>query len=128
MKNIDIVRGYRTFSHEDLYDADATVTIVPGDIIGLNGNKITLEKTHKEAGIALESNKDIAGNKPSGKIPVCVSNFVVRFYRPVPDEVNLGDPVTVIDGKPSKTDDDHTVIWGYVTKIDETSFDVRVNY
>jgi hypothetical protein len=128
MKNIDIVRGYRTFAHEDLYDADATVEIVPGNIINLDGTKATLGTEHKEVAVALESNKDISGNKPSGKIPVCVSNFTVRYYKPVPEGVNLGDPVTVVNGEPSALDDNHKVVWGYVTKISETSFDVRVNY
>ena len=129
MKNIDIIRGYRTFGHEDLYPSDSTVKVEIGDIIGLDGQKVTLESKHIECGIAIESNYDASGvPKPSGKIPVYVSNFVVRFYQPLPDGVAVGDPVTVIDGKPAALDDTHTVVWGYVTNATDTSFDVRVNY
>jgi len=128
MKNIDIVRGYRTFGHEDLYPSDATVSVVSGDIVDLSGAKATLGTEHKEVGLAIETNKDYYGDKPSGKIPVYISNFTVRYYEPIPDGVNLGDPVTVINGRPAALDDDHKVVWGYVVKLDETSFDVRVNY
>ena len=129
MKNIDIVRGYRTFGHEDLYASDPTVKVVPGDVITMDGQKATLTDTHVECAVAVETNLNpMGGAKPSGKIPVYVSNFVVRFYSPIPDGINLEDPVTVIDGKVAALDDDHKVIWGYVTKITDTSYDVRVNY
>jgi hypothetical protein len=129
MKNIDIVRGYRSFGHEDLYASDPTVAVQPGDIITMDGKKATLTDTHIECGVAVESNVNpMGGQKPSGKIPVYVSNFVVRFYSPAPEGVNLGDPVTVIDGKVAPLDDTHKVVWGYVTKITDTSYDVRVNY
>ena len=128
MKLIDIVRGYRTFGHEDVYVSDPTTTIQPGDVIGLDGKKATLDKDHKECAVAVEKNTDYSGQKPSGKIPVYVSNFVIRYYKPVPDGVAAGDPVTVINGQPAKTDADHTVVWGYVTRVTDSDFDVRVNY
>jgi len=129
MKNIDIIRGYRTFGHEDLYASDSTERVEVGDVIGLDGKKATLGTSHVECGIAIESNYDATGAvKPSGKIPVYVSNFVVRFYQPAPADVSVGDPLTIIDGKPAKLDDNHTVVWGYITAMTDTSFDVRVNY
>jgi hypothetical protein len=129
MKNIDIVRGYRSFGHEDLYVSDPTTKVVAGDIIGLDGKKVTLTDTHVECGVAVDTNFDSVGNpRPSGKVPVYVSNFVIRYHKPAPDGINVGDPVTVIDGQPAPLDDNHKVVWGYVTAITDTSFDIRVNY
>jgi len=129
MKNIDIVRGYRTFGHEDLYASDPTVSVQPGLIIDMSGQAATLTDTHVEVGVAVETNLNPTGGaKPSGKIPVYISNFVVRYYDAIPDGINLDDPVTVIDGKVAALDDNHKVVWGYVTKITDTSYDVRVNY
>ena len=129
MKNIDIIRGFRTSGLEDLYPSNPLVDVVPGDIITLAGDKATLETQHHECGLAIEGNKNPGGEeKPSGKIPVYVSNFVVRYYEPAPNGVNVGDPVTVIDGRPAALTQNNTVVWGYVVGMTDTSFDVRVNY
>jgi len=130
MKNIDIVRGYRSFGHEDVYASNPATAIVEGDIIDANGDKVTLTDAHIECGISIERNTTVdPGQKPSGMIPVYISNFVVRTKRFVPATYAVNEPVSVKDGMPSKVDNTNTIVWGYITKIGtDGSMDIRVNY
>ena len=130
MKNIDIVRGYRSFGHEDVYASNPAVAIVEGDIVDVEGNKVTLTDAHIECGIAIERNTTTnPGQKPSGKIPVYISNFVVRTKRFAPATYSVNEAVSVKDGIPSKVDATNTIVWGYITKIDSEGYlTIRVNY
>ena len=130
MKNIDIVRGYRSFGHEDVYASNPAVVIVEGDIIDANGDKVTLTDAHIECGIAIERNTTVAaGQKPSMNIPVYISNFVVRTTRFTAGTYAVGDAMSVAAGLPIKVDATNTVVWGYVTKVGtDGSLDIRCNY
>lgn len=130
MKNIDIIRGYRGFGHEDVFDSNPAVTIVEGDIIDINGDKVTLLAAHVECGMAIERNTTVnPGQKPSMKIPVYVSNFVVKTTRFVPATYAVNEAVSVKDGMPSKVDATNTLVWGYITKIGtDGSLTIRCNY
>ena len=129
MKNIDIIRGYRTFGHEDLYASDAAVTVVEGDIIGMDGSLVTLTSAHVECGMAVERNTDGSGAKPSGKIPVYISNFVVKTKRYEAGTYAVNAPVSVKGGKPTPVDATNTIVWGYIQKIDANGdLTIRCNY
>ena len=130
MKNVEIIRGYRSFGHEDVYDSNPAVEIVEGDIIDGNGDKVTLLDTHIECGISIEKNTTVAGGqKPSNSIPVYVSNFVAKTSRFTPGVYTVGEPVTVINGLPSKLTGTNLVVWGYVTKVGtDGSLTIRCNY
>lgn len=130
MKNIEIVRGYRSFGHEDVFVSDPAITVVEGDIIGPDGSLVTLKGslTHLECGMAIERNLINGQPKESGKTPVYVSNFVVRTSRYESMAYAVNDPITVNAGLPTKgTSSD--AIWGYVTKIgNDGTIDIRCNY
>jgi len=131
MKNIEIVRGYRSFGHEDVYVSDPAVTVVEGDVIAPDGSLVTLSgtTTHLECGMAVERNMINGQPKDSGKTPVYVSNFVVRTSRYVPGTYAVNDPITITDGKPTKGTVGTDVIWGYVTKVgNDGTIDIRCNY
>jgi len=131
MRNIEIVRGYRTFGHEDVFASDPSVQVVEGDIIDRDGQKITLSGStdHKECGIVIERNYINGQPKDSGKTPVYVSNFVVRTSRFTPATYSVNDPVTVTDGLPTKGTVGTDAIWGYVTAVNsDGTIDIRVNY
>jgi hypothetical protein len=131
MKNIEIVRGYRSFGHEDVYASDPAVQVVEGDVIEPSGAKVTLSGAlvHKECGIVIERNYINGQPKDSGKTPVYVSNFVVRTSRYVPGTYAANDPVTVTDGLPAKADPTADTVWGYVVAVNQDgTLDIRVNY
>ena len=131
MKNIEIVRGYRSFGHEDVYMSDPNVEVVEGDVIAPDGSKVTLsgQTVHKECGIAIERNMINGQPKDSGKTPVYVSNFVVRTSRFTPGTYAVNDPITVESGMPKKADPSADVVWGYVTAVNgDGTLDIRVNY
>ena len=129
MKNIEIVRGYRTFGHEDVFNSDMGVMVVEGDIVGLDGTLVTLTDTHIECGMAIERNSELGVQKPSNKIPVYVSNFVVKTSRYEPGTYNVGDPVSVKDGKVSVVNATNTIVWGFVQKVDTNGdLTIRCNY
>lgn len=132
MKNIEIVRGYRSFGHEDVYASDPAVTVVEGDVIAPDGSLVTLSgaTTHKECGIVVERNMINGQPKDSGKTPVYVSNFVVRTSRFAAGTYNVNDPITVTGGLPAVGAVGTDAIWGYVTAVDTSAgtIDVRVNY
>jgi len=131
MKNIEIVRGYRSFGHEDVYASDPAVQVVEGDVIEPSGAKVTLSGAtdHKECGIVIERNYINGQPKDSGKTPVYVSNFVVRTSRYVPGTYAANDPITVTDGLPAKGTVGTDAIWGYVVAVNQDgTLDIRVNY
>lgn len=129
MKNIEIIRGYRTFGHEDVVNSDINTVVVEGDIVALDGTKVTLTDAHIECGLAVERNTTPGGQKPSGKIPVYVSNFVFKTTRYEPGTYNVGDPVSVKGGKPSPVDATNTIVWGYIQKVDTNGdLTIRCNY
>lgn len=131
MRNIEIVRGYRTFGHEDVYNTDPTAMTLDGDIIGPDGSKITLTDTHLECGIAIQPSNLGATEyrEDSRKTPVYVSNFVVRTKRYDPATYAMGDAVSVKDGLPCKADGTNAIVWGYITKVGtDGTLDIRVNY
>jgi len=129
MKNIEIIRGYRTFGHEDLVASSPDTKVVEGDIVGLDGSLVTLTDSHIECGLAIERNTSGGNHKPSGKIPVYMSNFVVKTSRYNAGTYNVDDPVSVKDGKPTPVDDTNTIVWGYVQKIAQNGdLTIRCNY
>lgn len=131
MKNIEIVRGYRSFGHEDVYASDAAVSVVEGDIIAPDGTLATLSgsTTHKECGMVIERNMINGQAKESGKTPVYVSNFVVRTGRYTPASYDVDDAVTVTGGLIAKGVEGTDTIWGYVTKVGtDGKLDIRCNY
>lgn len=131
MKNIEIVRGYRSFGHEDVYVSDVAVTVVEGDVVAPDGTLVTLSgaTTHLECGMAIERNTINGQPKESGKTPVYVSNFVVRTMRYAPASYAVNDPITITAGKPAKGTAGTDAIWGYVTKIGtDGTIDIRCNY
>ncbi len=131
MKNIEIVRGYRSFGHEDVYVSDAAVTVVEGDIIAPDGSLVTISGalTHLECGIAVERNMINGQPKDSGKTPVYVSNFVVRTSRYTAGTYNVDTAVTVTAGLPAVAAVGTDAIWGYVTKVGtDGTIDIRCNY
>ncbi|MEA3471486.1 MAG: hypothetical protein U9R24_07195 [Thermodesulfobacteriota bacterium] len=131
MKNIEIVRGYRSFGHEDVYASDPAVTVVEGDVIDQDGALVTLSGavTHKECGMVIERNMINGQPKDSGKSPVYVSNFVVRTSRYTPAVYAVNDPITVTAGLLAKGTVGTDAIWGYVTAINtDDTIDVRCNY
>ncbi len=131
MKNIEIVRGYRSFGHEDVYESDPGVTVVEGDIVAADGSKVTLSGalTHLECGMAIERNMINGQPKDSGKTPVYVSNFVVRTSRITAAAYAVNDPITVTAGLPAKGVAGTDAIWGYVTAVNtDDTIDIRCNY
>ncbi len=131
MKNIEIVRGYRSFGHEDVYVSDAAVTVVEGDVITPDGQLATLsgQTSHIECGVVVERNMINGQPKDSGKTPVYVSNFVVRTSRYVPGTYAVDDPITITGGQPTKGTVGTDTIWGYVTRVGtDGTLDIRVNY
>jgi len=131
MKNIEIVRGYRSFGHEDVYVSDPSVPVVEGDIIAPDGSLATLkgDTTHKECGIVIERNTINGVPKDSGKTPVYVSNFVVRTSRYEPGTYSVNDPITVDGGLLTKGDAAADAIWGYVVAVNsDDTLDIRCNY
>ena len=131
MKNIEIVRGYRSFGHEDVYASDPAVTGVEGDVIAPDGSKGTLKgaTTHKECGMVIERNMINGQPKDSGKTPVYVSNFVVRTSRYEPMSYSVNDPVTVDGGLLTKGTAGTDAIWGYVVAVNsDDTLDIRCNY
>jgi hypothetical protein len=130
MKNIEIVRGYRSFGHEDVYMSDPAVTVVEGDVIAPDGSLVTLsgQLNHLECGMAVERNMINGQHKESGKTPVYVSNFVVRVATPgfVP---SVNDPITVTAGKVAVANPAADAVWGYVSAVNtDGSIDIRCNY
>ena len=131
MKNIEIVRGYRSFGHEDVYASDAGVTVVEGDIIEPDGSMVTLKgaTTHKECGMVIERNLINGQMKDSGKTPVYVSNFVVRTSRYKAGAYAVNDPVTITAGLPEKGTAGTDAIWGYIVAVNtDDTLDIRCNY
>ena len=131
MRNIEIVRGYRAYGHEDVYATDPTVNVLDGDIIGPDGAKITLTDTHLECGIAVQPSNlgTTEYREGSGKTPVYISNFVVRTGRIHAAAYAINDAISVRDGMPCKIDATNTIVWGYVTKVGtDGKIDIRVNY
>ena len=129
MKNIEIVRGYRSFGHEDVYVSDAAITVVEGDIVAPDGSLVTLTDAHLECGMAIERNLINGQPKESGKTPVYVSNFVVRTMRYAPASYAVNDALSVANGLLKAVDATNTVVWGYVTKVGtDGTIDVRCNY
>ncbi len=131
MKNIDIIRGYRSFGHEDVYTSDVAVTVVEGDVVGPDGSLVTLKGAvvHKECGMAIERNLINGQPKDSGKTPVYVSNFVVRTSRYAPMAYSLDDPITTDGGLLTKGVVGTDAIWGYVVAVNtDDTLDVRCNY
>lgn len=129
MKNIEIVRGYRSFGHEDVYNSDPAVTVVEGDIVAPDGSLVSLTDTHLECGMAVERNTINGQPKASGKIPVYVSNFVVRTSRYTPATYAVNDALSVAAGKLKAVDTTNTIVWGYVTAVNtDGTIDVRCNY
>ena len=131
MRNIEIVRGYRSFGHEDVYPGNPDLELLDGDIITAEGEKATLTDAHQEVGIVIQPTN--LGNteyrEASGKVPVYVSNFTVRTTRFHPATFKVGDGVSVKDGLPVLADDTNKEIWGYVTAVGNggASIDIRVN-
>jgi len=131
MRNIEIIRGYRTHGHEDVYDTDPTVQVLDGDIIDPTGAKVTLTDTHLECGIAIQpSNLGTTEYKEaSRKTPVYISNFVVNTKRVNAAVYAVNDAVSVKNGLPCKADGTNAVVWGYVSKVGtDGSINIRVNY
>ena len=129
MKNIEIVRGYRSFGHEDVYMSNPAVVVVEGDIVDPLGDKVTLLAAHLECGMAIERNMINGQPKESGKTPVYVSNFVVRTSRYAPGTYNVNDALSVAAGELKAVDATNTVVWGYVTAVNtDGTIDVRCNY
>lgn len=131
MKSIEIVRGYRSFGHEDVYASNPAVTVVEGDIIDVDGNLVTLSgsTTHKECGMAVERNMANGQHKSSGKIPVYISNFVVKTSRYTPAAYAVNDPVTVTNGLITKGTVGTDAIWGYVVAVNtDDTLVIRCNY
>jgi hypothetical protein len=131
MKNIEIVRGYRSFGHEDIYASNPSITVVEGDVIAPDGSLATLkgDLTHKECGIVIERNMINGQPKDSGKTPVYVSNFVVRTSRYAPMTYSANDPVTVDNGLITKADPAADAVWGYVVAVNsDDTLDIRCNY
>ena len=131
MRNIEIVRGYREFGHEDVYPGKPDVTLLDGDIITIEGDKATLTDAHQEIGIAIQPTNlgTSEYREASGKVPVYVSNFTVRTKRFHPAAFALGDEVSVKDGLPCKAGGDNTQVWGHIVAVDNggASIDIRVN-
>jgi len=129
MKNIEIVRGYRSFGHEDVYASNPAVTVVEGDIVDPAGDKVTLLAEHLECGMAIERNMINGQPKESGKTPVYVSNFVVRTSHYAPAAYAVNDALSVADGMLKAVDATNTIVWGYVTAVNtDGTLDVRCNY
>ncbi len=131
MKNIEIVRGYRSFGHEDVFASDPAVTVVEGDIVDVDGALVTLsgQVAHLECGIVIERNMIGGQHKESGKTPVYVSNFVVRTSRYTPAVYAVNDPITVTAGLVAKGTVGTDAIWGYVTAVNsDDTIDIRCNY
>ena len=131
MRSIEIVRGYRTYGHEDVYATDPTVEVLDGDIIAPDGTKVTLTDTHLECGIAVQpSNLGTTDyREASMKTPVYISNFVVRTKRVTAATYAVNDAISVKDGLPCKVDATNTIVWGYVSKVGtDGTIDIRVNY
>ena len=132
MKNIEIIRGYRSFGHEDVYASNPAVEIVEGDIVDNNGALVTLLTAHLECGMAIERNMINGQPKESGKTPVYVSNFVVRIQTSqlgagAFDTVNTA--LSVAAGKLVPVDVTNTIPWGYITGVNtDGTIDVRCNY
>jgi hypothetical protein len=131
MKNIEIVRGYRSFGHEDVYTSNPAVVVVEGDVVAPDGSLVTLKgaTTHLECGMAVERNMINGQPKDSGKTPVYVSNFVVRTSRYEPMTYAANDPVTVDAGLVTKADPAADAVWGYVVAVNsDDTLDIRCNY
>jgi hypothetical protein len=131
MKNIEIVRGYRSFGHEDVYVSDPSIVVVEGDVIAPDGSLVTLkgDTAHKECGMVIERNMINGQPKDSGKTPVYVSNFVVRTSRYEPMTYGVNDPVTVNGGLLTKATAGTDAIWGYVVAVNsDDTLDIRCNY
>ena len=129
MKNIEIVRGYRSFGHEDVYFSDPAVVVVEGDVVGPDGALVTLTDAHLECGMAIERNLINGQPKESGKTPVYVSNFVVRTSRYVPGTYSVNQPLSVAAGQLKAVDATNTIVWGYVTAVNtDGTLDIRCNY
>ena len=131
MKNIEIVRGYRSFGHEDVYASDPSIVVVEGDVIAPDGSLVTLQGAtdHKECGMVVERNMINGQPKDSGKTPVYVSNFVVRTSRYAPMVYTVNDPVTVSGGLLTKGTAGTDAIWGYVVAVNsDDTLDIRCNY
>ena len=131
MKNIEIVRGYRSFGHEDVYTSDPAVTVVEGDVVAPDCSLVTLKGAtdHKECGMAVERNMINGQPKDSGKTPVYVSNFVVRTSRYAPMTYSVNDPITIDGGMPTKGTVGTDAIWGYVVAVNsDDTLDIRCNY
>ena len=131
MRNIEIVRGYREFGHEDVYPGKPTVTLLDGDIIDIEGEKATLTDAHQEIGIAIQPTNlgTTEYREASGKIPVYISNFTVRTKRFHAATFALGDEVSVRDGLPCKADGTNAYVWGHIVAIGNggATIDIRVN-
>ena len=130
-RNVDIVKGYRTYGQEAVYVQDPSVEVDNGDIVTPDGQKATLTDTHLECGIVIQPSK-LAGQFPegSGKIPVYITNFVVRtavYNTAATYAVNTA--ISVKDGKPTPVDETNAIVWGYVTAVNtDGTIDIRVNY
>ncbi|MDF1879624.1 hypothetical protein JHD46_08240 [Sulfurimonas sp. SAG-AH-194-C20] len=131
-KNVEIIRGFRTCGLDDVYMSDSTVEVQPGMVITQDGALATLtDASHTEVGVAIQGNIFGRGgyDEASGKIPVMISNFVMRTQIFTPAVYIAGEAITVVAGIPKKavgTDP----IWGRVTAIgvEAGTIDIRVNY
>jgi hypothetical protein len=87
-----------------------------GIFVDINGDPCTIEKADKWFGLVTEANfYNTAGGKvlkPAGNVVSYFGNmrFVTKLFTDNADApIKKGDLLTIIDGKPAKTDDNHTV-------------------
>lgn len=128
-KNVEIIRGFRTCGLDDVYASDVAVEVQPGMVITRDGQLATLNATHMEVGMAIQSNLFGRGSyeEATGKIPVMISNFMARTNVHGGSVFAEGDAVTVENGLITKGGEGET-LYGYVTAVDSSTgtIDVRV--
>ena len=129
--NVDIVKGFRSYGQEGVYNQDPLIEVKNGDIVSPTGQKITLTDTHLECGVAIQPSK-LSSQFPegSGKIPVYITNFVLRTARyDHTASYAVDSAVSVKDGLPTLVNGTNTIVWGYVTAVGtDGTIDIRVNY
>jgi len=97
-------------------EIDTDAFIDSGIFVGIDGQPLTIEKTPKWFGIVIEANYyQTAGGKvlkPSGNVVAYFGNMRIAtkvFTDDSDDPIKAGDLLTIIDGKPAKLDENHTV-------------------
>jgi hypothetical protein len=95
---------------------DTDAFIESGIFVDINGALCTIEKSKKWHGLVTESNfyNTSTGKmlKPSGNVVAYFGDirFITKIFTDNADApIQKGDLLTIINGKPAKTDENHTV-------------------